>query len=503
MAEVTAEYRRVESAYAQPTLALISRPSSAAIVAIFRTMFSTEKPTVPTARMHDQVDVLLRDLRRADLRGVPTSNGRDACMKWMKDGWLTRSTDEHGEEVYSLTSSALDGLQVVTRLTKDRSISLSSHLIAGLIRHLRDFSASVSPDIGVYIAAQQAEKARIQAEIDRVLDGGAVGDATDDEIIQGFTELQRFLAELPSDFSRVVESYREFETRTITDFRTDAVSSGEAVRRYLQHVRELATSSAAGRGFEGALQLLRDPELLDQVHRYIETLLNDDRTAALLNPDERVQVRNTVMLIRDGLRRVLEQRSRVSRSLHDYITSHDVERDYELAATLVDLEAEAQSWMQGAGPRAKAPMDLLPGKPEIQHLRTKMYDPANDEPPPPITQTEAPGDVGGLTLADLRARGGPSHASLHDELAEALTGGVRSLAEHFNSLPEDLRRPVEILGMLPLARRSGLEPTGAVEVYETSRSDGTSRLLDVPQYASNDRTTDDHDRPAVSEDEDA
>lgn len=149
----------------------------------------------------------------------------------MKDGWLNRHPDDDGNEVYSLTANALDGLKTVERLTKDRAVSLSSHLIAGLIRHLRDFSASVSPDVAAYIAAQQAEKARIQAEIDRVLDGGELADASDDEIIQGFTELQRYLDELPSDFSRVVESYRNIESRTISDFRADSISSGAPVPR--------------------------------------------------------------------------------------------------------------------------------------------------------------------------------------------------------------------------------------------------------------------------------
>lgn len=503
MVDVTAEYRRVQSAYAQPTLTLISRPSSAAIIAVFRTMFSTENPTVATARMHDQVDVLLRDLSRAELPGVPTSNGRDACLKWMRDGWLNRTSDDGGNEVYSLTANALDGLRTVERLTKDRSISLSGHLIAGLIRHLRDFSASVSPDIGAYLEIQQAEKARIQAEIDRVLDGGELTEASDDEIIQGFLELRRFLEELPSDFSRVVESYRDFETTTISGFRTNAISSGEAVRRYLAHVRALATSSAAGRGFEGALQLLRNPELLDQVSRYIETLLDDERSSALLSPEERGQVRNTVALIQDGLKRVLEQRSRVSRTLHDYITSHDVERDHELAATLRALEGEAHIWMRTAGPRAKAPTGLLPGKPEFQHLRTKMHDPANDQPPPPLATTKAPGNLGGLTFAELRARGGPSHAVLREHLAEEFNTGERvdSLAVLFHSLPNNLRRPVEVLGVLPLARRHGLEPTGNTEVYETIRHDGTSRLFDVPHYATTASRSDAPSRASSIDDE--
>lgn len=497
MVDVTAEFRRVQSAYDQPTLLLISRKSSPAIIAIFRSMFSTEKPNVPTARMHDQVNGLLADLRREGVRDVPEANGRDACKKWMNDGWLSRTTDANGEEVYSLTANALDGLRAVDRLTKDRSISLSSHLIEGLVRHLRDFSTSISPDVGEYVGSLTAEKARIQAEIDRVLDGGAVDEASEDDIIAGFTELQRFLAELPSDFSRVAESYRDFEVRLISEFRSESVVTGEAVHRFLAHVQNLSTASAAGRGFEGALELLRDPRLLDQVNRYISTLLADERAVALLNVEERSQVQNTVLLIREGLNRVLERQGRVVKSLNDYITSHDVERDHELAETLRALEGAAQKWMQTAGPRAKAPAELLPGKLDVVHLRTKMYDPANDEPPLPVVEVERPDRVGTLSLAELRARGGPSHAALRERLEAHLGAPVESLADLFHALPDDLRRPVEVLGLLPLARRSGLEATGEVEVFETVRPDGSRRLLDVPKYAST--TPPDDDLAAAGE----
>jgi hypothetical protein len=482
MSDVAAEFRRVQTAYSQPTLTLISRPTSPAVLTIFRVMFTTEKPTVPTARMHDQVEELLADLRRADLPHIPGTSGKDACLRWMRDGWLLRLPDEDGNEVYQLTSHALDGLRTVERLTKDRSISLSSHLIAGLVRHLRDFAGTVAPDITQYITNLQIEKARIQEEIDRVVDGGEIPEATDDDIVQGVAELQRYLTELPSDFTRVVESYRDFEHKTIADFRTQSVTSGEAVRLYLDHVAKLGTSSAAGRGFEGAMQLLRDTEMLDQVNRYIMTVLDSPRATDLLIPAERAQVRNTVTLIREGLKRVLEQRSKVSRSLHDYITSHDVERDHELAATLRALEGELHQWMLEAGPRAKAPMPLLPGRPDITHLRTKMYDPADDEPPPPLTHLEVPASVGGLSLAELRARGGPSHASLRDQLADKLTSGTGSLAELFHGLPDALRRPVEILGVLPLARRHGLEPDEDTEVYEALRTDGSRRRFRVPRY---------------------
>lgn len=486
MSDAAAEYRRVQTAYEQPTLTLVHQKHAVTVLTCFRTLFSTENPTAPTARMHDQVDQILADLRLADLPNVPTMNGRDACQKWVKDGWLLRLLDDSNDEVYQLTSHALDGLRTVDRLTKDRSVSLSQHLISGLVRHLRDFAATLSPDKTAYVNNLLSEMARIDAEIKRVRDeNGDLHESSDDDIVQGVVELQRFLAELPGDFTRVVESYREFEHDTIAEFRAEAVSSGEAVRRYLAHAEQLPTASAAGRGFNGALELLRDDALLDEVNRYISTLLDSERATFLLSADERAEVRNTVKLIDDGLKRVLEQRSKVSRALHDYITSHDVDSNYELATTLRELEVEMRIWMQTAGPRAKAPLPLLPGKPDIQHLKTKLYDPADDLPPPPLEKIVPPDTLSRLSLADMRARGGPSHAALREQLAGKFEsgGGVESLAELFNTLPDDLRRPVEILGVLPLARRSGLAPSGEIEVFESVRSDGSRRRFNVPAYA--------------------
>lgn len=484
MADITAEFHRVQSAYEQPTLALLARSTARATVAILRTLFTADSPSIPTARMHDQVNELLAEMRRSDLPDVPTGNGRDVCLRWCKNQWLYRELDQDQNEIYMLSSSAQDALRTIERLTKDRNVSLSGHLVAGLVHHLRNFSASVSPNADDYIDNLQSEKSRIQLEIDRVLDGGELAESTDDDIIQGFTELQRYLGELPSDFSRVVESYKEFREDTVSQFRRDSITSGQAVRSYIAYVTDLATSSASGRGFEGALQLIRDQDLLSEVRRCIGVLLDDDRASDLLTPTERAEIRNTVNLIQGGLSRVLSQRATVSRDLEAYIRSHDVDRDHELAATLRALEDEAMAWMQTAGPRAKAPLELLPGKPEMANLRAKMHDPANDQAPPPLTQAPAP-EREPLTLAELRARGGPSHSALREALAHHLDAEAvrRPVAEIFHGLPHDLRRPVELVGLLPLVRRHGLEPTGEDETFETVRPDGTRRRFTAPRYA--------------------
>lgn len=483
MSDITMQYRRMLTAYEQPTLALLAKDTAIPTLTVLRSMFSNEQVTVPAVRMHDQVADLMGELRMGSVPDVPKGNGRELCQAWVRVSWLIRTTDEGGNEVYSLSSAAQDALRSVEQLTKDRTISLNGHRIANFVRHLQRFASQVAPDRTTQIALLDAEINRLKEEKTRLLAGGNIAEVTDDEILQGFSETQTYLVDLPSDFTRVVEAYREFEAATIAKFRTEQLTTGEAIKSYMDHVEHLGTASAAGRGFEGALELLKDSALLDQVQRYIAALLDDPRAAQLLTSAERQAVRNSVGLIRDGMDRVLHQRGSVSKTLHEYISSHDVERDHELAATLRALEHELHAWMQSAGPRSKAPVDLLPGKFEVKHLRTKFYDPADDLTPLPLIDFQGNPEGARLTIEQLRGRGGPSHAALREELSARLEGGnFESVAELFHDLPDALRRPVELLALLPLARRYGLEPNDRTEVFETLRQDGTTRHLSVPRY---------------------
>jgi hypothetical protein len=106
--------------------------------------------------------------------------------------------------------------------------------------------------------------------------------------------------------------------------------------------------------------------------------------------------------------------------------------------------------MATARDRDKVPLDLLPDAVDITHLRHRMFDSGSLIPPPPLEDTsgDAP-EV--IDLAAIRAQGGPQFAALRSQIAAAVASGDHdSLGDLFNSLPHDLRRPVEILGLLHL-----------------------------------------------------
>lgn len=353
MADVNAELSRVQEAYARPTLTLLGKTTAPVIVALFRSVFSRERQSVPAARLHDRVEVLLGELRQSvDPKLMPGGTGKDLCRRWMRDQWLVLTTDDSGTEVYTLTSHSQQALRLVESLTRDRAANLSEHRIATIMNHLRRFNAEVNPDRGERLTILNEELARIKAERDRLLDGDDLDEVSDDRLLEGFIEAQQLLGGLPGDFSRVVEAFSRFRTQKIDEFNREDVTSGQVVKAYLSHVDGLS-ATPEGRAFAGAFQLLWDDDQLARVRTDIDALLNHPRTADILDAADRAELAGTVSMINDGLKRILDQRARSTSSLRDYISRHDVSRDRELASVLRDLETELTAWMESAGPRAR------------------------------------------------------------------------------------------------------------------------------------------------------
>lgn len=483
MADISGELARVQDAYAQPTLTLLGKTTAPVVVALFRTAFPRDTQTVPAARLHDRVEMLLGELRQSvDPKVMPSGTGKDLCRRWMRDQWLILTTDESGAEVYTLTSHTQQALRLVESLTRDRTGNLSEHRIATIMNHLRRFNSEVNPDVGERVTILNEEMARIKRERDRLVDGGDLPPVSDDRLLEGFVEAQQLLSGLPGDFSRVVEAFARFRTQKIDEFNREDVTSGAVVKAYLSHVDGLS-ATPEGRAFNGAFQLLRDDDQLTVLRGDIEALLCHPRTADILDTEDRAELASTVSMINDGLKRVLDQRARSTSTLRDYISRHDVSRDRELASVLRDLELELTSWMQSAGPRTRIPMELIPGRLDVSHLRERFYDPAEDVALPPLTEAGRTPDA--PTLEELRLRGGPSHLELRSAIESALElADDVTLASVFNALPDELRRPVEVLGLFPLTHTHGLEESGTTEVLDTVRPDGSRRRLRIPQFVS-------------------
>lgn len=477
MGSIVGEHARVSAAFEEPTLSLLRGTLAPANVAILRTAFPQDQKTQTAARLHQVVDTLLRELRERGLPHVPDGDGRDVCMLWVRRRWLTRDVDGM---TYTLTSHAMQALGLVRDLTRDR-VNLSEHRIKNIVDTANRLSVAANPNVEArkqrlrkQIAANVAELARLDA-------GGELMLVSADFLLEGLVELQDLVSGLPIEFARVGEVIEALQEQLRADFRADARPPGEIVADFLIRADDLTTATTEGRAFEGAFNLLDDDALLDQLRTDIASLVDHPDIASLLSPAEKKAMVGIVRVIREGARETMTKIVNTVETLNTFIRSRNVAEDRELDRVLMQLEEALGTWMKVAGPRVDVPVALLPDSAEIAYLREKFYDPASDVPLDPLddTETERPDT---MSIDDLRRFGGP-HLDVLRSALDTAGGGEWTVASHlFPNLPDDIRRPVDALGVLHLiAERDDLVRTGRTEQYVTRRPDGSEQILVMPE----------------------
>lgn len=482
MSEITAEYARVRDAFAKPTIGLLGGKWSPIAITIFRLSFSREAPFVPVDRLHTQVEEYLTELRADGITTPEGVDGRSLCRLWLNSQWLFRTSgadDTDEDEQYSLTSHALEAMAAIDGLASDRALISESRLTT-ILESVRRWALKASPDKDEQLRRLDAQINELTAERDRLHHGGEARAATDATMLDGYANLTDLLRQLPGDFKRVEESVQAMHRRIVQDFRDDERPIAEVLDEYLQRTDELMTSTPEGRAFEGAFRLLLDEKLLQHLKNDIAAILDHPFSNAL-SATERRTFRSAVAVIRQGVDDVLTQRSRLTSTLRDHIVNHDVIRDRELDATLRRINQLFATWMQDAGPRTTVELPLIPEALDVEHLRERFYDPDVELPPPALVD-EGALELPELTIEQLRTQGGPLLTELRGAFAERIVEhGAASARDAWSALPEALRRPVELYGMLHIATQIGaIAETGERHHVEAVRPNGETVRFAVP-----------------------
>jgi hypothetical protein len=503
MTDVDLEFARVRAVLDRPTLRLMSRPTSAAVLSVFRTVFDRDVQYVPADRMHLQVEEHVARLQATGAR-VPASeqadadaptegrpNGRALCREWVAAQWLVRSNSPDGDEQYSLTSHALEALSLVDALSSDRAL-ISESRLAMIVDAVHRWAARAEPDPEAQIRRIDAQIAELQAERER-LGRGEVDTVDDARMRDGYTNISDLIRQLPSDFKRVEEAVATMHRSIVEDFRQEVRPIGEILDDYLARTDDLMQATPEGRAFEGAFELLRDDALLLRLRDDIATILAHP-FADSLGASERRAFRNTVVILRQGIEDVLAQRRQLTATLRDQIVAHDVVRDRELDAVLRSVNRGLAAWMGQGSARDRLPLGLLPATAEVGTLRERFYDPDAESVPPPI---EAPDDdvFEDLDVETLRRHGGPLLTELRAALRTASAGTAASSLDAFHGLPDEQRRPVELFGLAHLLTgHEDFEAATHVAPHRTVRPDGSEVAFAMPTAALGDaHTTPTHD----------
>lgn len=474
---IEGDVARIEAALNTPTLKLLDRKSAGVAMPLFAAVFPDDAQPIPVEQFHTRIDALLDELRAAGYT-VPSAGGKPLAMQWVRERWLYRDPGR-GQETYQLTGDARQALDYVTRATRTQ-INVSLSRIETMRRVVSEAALVANPDREERKRRLAEEIARLQAEYDRLDSGGELPESSEAELSEQFANVLRELDGLPSDFRRVEEAVREMHRRITKRFREEERPIGEVVDDYLEQSANLLSATPEGRAFAGALELLRKRDWLARLRADLETILAHPRAGTLL-PDEQHQLRTTVNVIRRGISDVLGQRQRLTATLREHIENYDHIRNRELDAVLRDIDREMREWMLSARARDHVDVELIPPGLDMDAVRFRTYDPDSERAPEPLEDVshEAPD---ALTLDDIRKQGGPSLDQLRRRIDEQLTAGdLESAGVLFNSLPADLRRPVEILGLLHLFTRLGAQIDPALrEAVSAVRPDGSTRRFLMP-----------------------
>lgn len=476
MVDIESEYARIESALGTPTLRLLDRKWAPFALPIFSLVFPDAGAPIPVEQFHSIVTARLDDLRAAG-HDVPPGDGKAAATQWVNQKWLYRDPGE--QETYQLTGDARSALDYVARVTRV-SVNVSLSRVTTMMDVVSRAALAANPDVEERKRRLKEEIQALQDEYHRLNAGGELEEASESELTEQFQNVLRELDGLPSDFRRVEEAVMAMHRTTMRGFQIEDRPLGEVLDDYLDRSSSLMSATPEGKAFEGALELLRNPDWMGRLKSDLDSLLQHPWAGTLL-PNETRQLRTTIDVIKSGINDVLSQRHRLSAMLREHIENYDHVRNRALDATFKAISIEMREWMQTARPRDHVEIELIPQALNIETLKLRVYDPANDRLPEPLADRsdQAPDPI---SLDELRKWGGPSLQDLRLEIASRLnTTDAGTAASMFNELPDELRRPVELIGLLHVLTDmdADLDTTGR-ELVTAVRPDGTHRDFFIP-----------------------
>jgi hypothetical protein len=473
---IGAELERVRNAYSTPVLSLLNSRTSDFQIAAMRTAFDVSQASLPydivANRLDEAIAVTPEDER-------PKKDARQLIASWLDDKLLRSDDGEDGARTVTLTSAALAALRLIDDQTSTRPL-LGESRVTAITEAIADLAAHASGNVETRKAQLRDEIAALTSELERLEAGGSLEDLTTDDIIDRTSHLLDMTSTLPEQFTKVAEAIRSNHRDVAARLRAGELSQGQIARDYLT-THDGLEATAEGRAYTSATEILRSEDRLARLGDDVAAILAHPATDALTS-SERARLVRLDNDLKTGIDVVRTEHRRVTNTFSRYLRSADPAADRVVARLLQKAQIGLQQWMADAGPRDTIDVLLAnEGSLDLGRLPASWPDPADYAPPAPPTADPGVGGTS-LSLAELKALGGPRTKTILNLIPELVrVYGCRTLGAVFAHLPEDLTRPVELVGLVAEARalgaRIGAETSEAVVAR---RPDGTARSLTIP-----------------------
>ena len=465
MAGITEIYGSLAPAFGKSTLRLIRNPHARVYLSLIKAAFPDASRPMPAEDLWAFLDASLTTMEQHGIPDLPVEDGelkagRALCRELIDQySWLESSVTPGGRTEYRLTSDATEAISIIDRLNSSEGVMGASRMHT-LVEAIERASVLFSADYeaGHRVLQQRLEQA--QAELDEYEARGGAEPLTPERARDIVRNLQDLMDQLPHDLRRLEEDVHGNATALITSFREDERPVGEVIKGYLAQGRNLVANTEHGRSFLDAVRVIGDSStsegIVSKLELVAEAPLSDGKPLAQATELERGWSQ-----ISRGIAQVNTENTRASRVIGRSIAQHDVSRDRELTAVLKQLESAANAWARRVPARAVAPFVTSTQKWDVATMASRLANPSVTTAPPGLDR----GDAAEVTLSveELRRIGGPQTKRLLEAMLADLPLEARGLdlAQGFNALPGDLRRPVELAGFVQMAASLGLDPEHA------------------------------------------
>lgn len=489
MRSIFDEYEALAPAYAKRTIRLLQSTHSRVYLALFKTIFPDASRGAFADDVWHAIDDMLAELWAAGHRDMPTEgegnearprSGKDICRHLISTyRWLESTTLPDGRTEYRLTSDAIETMEVVDRLASTQTI-LGASRMRTLVDEIERASVLFAPDYEQGLTVLKSRVVEAQAQLDDYILNGGAEPLSEDRANDAVNNILELMSHLPTDLRRLEEDVHESGTKLVKAFHEDERPLGQLIEAYVRQGDALIETTDHGRSYTDALRVIGNPTTAAGI---------DDRLEAISRApvfekthwEQSRRLHDAWDQISKGIGHVNDEESRSSRIINRTVTSHDVVRNRELTRALRDLESLVVSWAATARPDEPGPLVGATGTWSVGSLRTRLQSPKPPDPPL-VSLQEDPQPP--LSFEELRRLGGPQRAELLDAMATLVAPSARrvGIATIFNTLDPELRRPVEVAGLVQMACDLGLNPEQlACERYVCLDMDGNESVWMGPR----------------------
>lgn len=469
-----AGYRRLRE---QALWRLLAADHAPELIGLLQTLLQEGERRLPASALHERLQQQLEAIKASEL---PTELPRTAqayVAYWLAQGYLERRLpDGASEEEYELSAQAAQAVRFIAGLHAPRHAATESRLSL-VIQQLVQLAEQTESDPAARLETLYAERARLDAEIERVKSGKV-------EVLGGQRALERtreviqLADDLAEDFRRVREDFeqlnREFRERIIDD----EGQRGDLLDRLFEGVDVIA-GSEAGRSFSAFWALLNNVEQSAQLDAAMETVLSRG-FARRLQREERQLLRGFTRVMLERGSHVHDVMQHFARSLRGFVQSRDYLEQRRLNQLLKQAQSEALQLRDDVGAHRRVPVELPLSGARLRSLsQWRLHDPRH-------ARVDGRIDLSGGaaisldSVSALVAQSEINFRGLRRDLYELL-----DVQEQLSISQVLAARPAEqglgsIIGYLSLATRHGVVAEGELEEVAWKGGDGRWRHARVP-----------------------